>query len=222
MSSNQEIKHPHIEKCALLEEDKFWKNLLMKCARGKYPSRVAIKQNTISYKPERKTTNKSAPMFIIPTDVEEALVFLKKFLLNDAGVRSNKTINNEHMQYMKYMNEKHFDVNVKTLRQEKAMNLKKFMIIKYVSRMCQRDSSIKPDDADRLKRLLLSAIFLGRIDDDDIVIKSNKIVDIKTLRRNQNNIWELVNQKPVEPSYYVDNQVEKEQICLFAAWRASL
>lgn len=173
--------HPHFTTLAsYFKYDAWWESILINCSYGKFPADFKYQQFTISYK-----KGSSTKYYTIENDDIKTAKELVNFFKANGGLFSDadreKKVETAERVYVK--------ISWSTL----SLTARQKLIKRYVE---NKSDSLSRDESAQLLAVLTLAILADEIDTDDVVIKKNEIVKIRSLTE-ENGIFYCGSIRPI-------------------------
>ena len=170
------IINPIFEKCAELTEDKFWENILMECACGKFPRNFTYKNNLITHR-KSNVLNRLE----ISNSPSEAFTSIKAFFQKVAGIMSeqdrNKLKKIEEDKMIEELEKAKDEMEWKDVRKEK---LKEILIKEFVTDMAEKYKMNK-EQRDELITVIRKGFLLKYFTANNVEMERGRIVEIDGL-----------------------------------------
>ncbi len=167
------IEFPFFDELYQLETDPFWKDVFDNAAQGKFHRNFQYQNGVITYKNRSRNIEQQ-----IPKSPEEAIIVLKKFFLNNAGMESPEDIKRKKEEENKIFLEKEDEEILWTqIRSEKQ---KMIMISLYVEEIGDK-YSLSIEDRKGLLQNIKIGILAGYLNSDNIFLSGNSIQKIEGL-----------------------------------------
>lgn len=158
--------YPHFTTLAsYFKYDSWWEAILINCSYGKFPADFKYQQYTISYKKGTRTQ-----YYTIEDDDIQTAKELVNFFRSNGGLFSPTDREKEIETVEK--------VYVKISWVSLSITARQNLVKRYAENM---SDSLSKNESDQLLAILTLAVLLDEIDSDDVVIKKNEIVKIRSL-----------------------------------------
>jgi hypothetical protein len=166
------VEFPFFDELFQLETDPFWKDIFDNAAQGKFHRNFQYQNGVMTYKNRSRNIEQQ-----IPKSPEEAIVVLKKFFLNNAGMESPDDIKRKKEEESKVFIEKEEELLWTQIRSEKQ---KMIMISLYVEELGDK-YSLSIEDRKGLLQNIKIGILAGYLNSENISLSGNSIQNIEGL-----------------------------------------
>lgn len=167
------IEFPFFDELFQLETDPFWKDIFDNAAQGKFHRNFQYQNGVMTYKNRSRNIEQQ-----IPKSPEEAIIVLKKFFLNNAGMESPEDLKRKKEEENKTFIEREEEEFLWTqIRSEKQ---KMIMISLYVEELGDK-YSLSIEDRKGLLQNIKIGILAGYLNSDNIFLSGNSIQKIEGL-----------------------------------------
>ena len=193
------IVHQTFHNMREFTEDDFWDKFLAKCSRNIFPPDFKYSSDMLYYK--IKTKKHRDEIFIDEDNLEETLKNLKIFL-RDKGILPNKEI---------YDKEIFFDKNeIEITRWKDLKNQKIDVLYNFIDRK-EKEYNLGKKEKKHLESILKIGLAGDIINDDNIIIKGNKIENINHLCWDENNKKFKIKIKDINIKYQKNDKHRPEE-----------
>ena len=170
-------------KCKEYTNDSFWQQQLIECANGKFPRGITYKVVAPGTGILSIRRNSNAPTIynISDTDEPEKVFSLIQNVFRSIGITSHTDNENVKAEIEKIKEKTDCDMSWKQIRQKKARFI---MIVNYTMALSKK-YNLNHAETMQLYKTICDGITFHAILSDDIIVKKNNIIRIKTLARNQ-------------------------------------
>lgn len=171
------VEFEEFDKLMSIETDPYWRSLFDEAAVGKFPRNFKFQNGVLNYKIRSKTTEQA-----IPKDPEEALLVVKNFFLDTAGILSpddlkRKKIEEEKRNSEMIMNEV---ISWNQIRSEKQRMI---MLSLYVEKL-GKQYGLSVEERKGLVQNIRIGVLAGYFNAENIEIVGNCIENIYGLEYN--------------------------------------
>lgn len=161
------------KKCEEICGDTYWKDILDKCSRGKFPRGVR-------YTPDPPTMNIRGTPFVLPETPNDALSKIKEILGKELSMKSNKDIRFENRMMNEVRDAEQPVINCEW-KDIKPKNLRSNFLRDYILNISkQHNLSVKEQSA--LYNTLTLALHFKQITAEHIHYKNGKITKIEGVK----------------------------------------
>lgn len=172
------VEFEEFDKLMSIETDPYWKSLFDEAAVGKFPRNFKFQNNVLNYKIRSKTFEQN-----IPKDPEEALLVVKKFFLETAGILSPDDLKRKKLEEEKRISEMIMN-EVISWNQIRSDKQRMIMISLYVENL-GKQYGLTVEERKGLVQNIRIGVLAGYLNSENIEIVGNCIENIYGLEYNK-------------------------------------
>jgi hypothetical protein len=176
--SKRIVEFEEFDKLMSIEIDPYWKSLFDEAAVGKFPRNFKFQNGVLNYKIRSKTIEQS-----IPKDPEEALLVVKKFFLETAGILSPDDLKRKKLEEEKRISEMIMN-EVLSWNQIRSEKQRMIMISLYVENL-GKQHGLTVEERKGLVQNIRIGVLAGYLNSENIEIVGNCIENIYGLDFNR-------------------------------------
>jgi hypothetical protein len=187
--SKRIVEFEEFDKLMSIETDTYWRSLFDEAAVGKFPRNFKFQNGVLNYKIRSKTIEKP-----IPKDLKEALLVVKKFFLETAGILSPDDLKRKKLEEEKRISEMIINeiISWNQIRSEKQRMI---MISLYVENI-GKQYGLNIEERKGLVQNIRIGVLSGYLNAENIEIVGNCIENIYGLEYNKElNEFEIIKEK---------------------------
>ena len=172
------VEFEEFDKLMGIETDPYWKSLFDEAAIGKFPRNFKFQNGVLNYKIRSKNIEQN-----IPKDTEQALIIVKKFFLDTAGILSPDDLKRKKIEEEKRISEMIMNevVSWNQIRSEKQRMI---MISLYVENLGKR-YDLNIEERKGLVQNIRIGVLGGYFNSENIEVIGNCIENIRGLEYNE-------------------------------------
>jgi hypothetical protein len=176
--SKRIVEFEEFDKLMQIEIDPYWKSLFDEAAIGKFPRNFKFQNGVLNYKIRSKNIEQS-----IPKDTEQALLIVKKFFLDTAGILSPDDLKRKKIEEEKRISEMIMNevVSWNQIRSEKQRMI---MISLYVENL-GKQYDLNIEERKGLVQNIRIGVLAGYFNSENIEVIGNCIENIRGLEYNK-------------------------------------
>jgi hypothetical protein len=172
------VEFEEFDKLMQIETDPYWKSLFDEAAIGKFPRNFKFQNGVLNYKIRSKNIEQN-----IPKNVEEALLIVKKFFLDTAGILSPDDLKRKKLEEEKRISEMIMN-EVMSWNQIRSEKQRMIMISLYVENL-GKQYGLNIEERKGLVQNIRIGVLAGYFNSENIEIIGNCIENIRGLEYNK-------------------------------------